>query len=76
MDEAKCWNEGRDWAIEQCKASKCFVNYVDLDINAILAAEPGVDMLCPYLVQVGVLAGTNAEYNLVDLPSDDDDGDE
>ena len=76
VNEAKCWIEGRDWAIEQCKASKSFVNGVDLDIAAILLAEPGVDMLLPYRVQIGVLAGTNAEYNLLDQASDDDDDDE
>ena len=69
---AKCWNDGRDWSIQQLKVSRCFTD-LELDIDFILETELGVDMLRPYQVQIGVLSGTQAHYNLVDLSEVEDD---
>ena len=75
VDEAKCWNDGRDWAIKVLRESKAFSDY-ELDIDLIQQNEPGVDMLCPYQVQIGAMAGDRPIYNLVDLSGEEDNEDE
>ena len=44
----------------------------ELDINATKEREPGVDMLRPYRVQIRLLAGDCAEYDLIQLDDNDD----
>ena len=68
----ECWNKGRDWAILKLADLRAFANE-DLDIGAIVINEPGVNMQRPYKIQIGVLSGDMASYNLVDLEDDDDD---
>ena len=46
VDEAKCWNDGRDWSIQQLKVSRCFTD-LELDIDFIPETELGADMLRP-----------------------------
>jgi hypothetical protein len=72
VDEVKCWTDGRKRAFDILRDSRIF-DAAELDIEAILIAEPGVDMFCPYRQQIGVLAGDRASYNLVDLEDADDD---
>jgi len=72
IDEAKCWNSGRERAITILCDSQIFTND-ELCIYTILQREPGVDMLCPYLAQIGVLADDHA---LIDLSTAYDDEDE
>jgi hypothetical protein len=71
----KCWTEGRKRAFDILRDSRIF-DAAELDIEAILIAEPGVDMFRPYRQQIGVLAGDRASYNLVDLEDVDDDEDQ
>ena len=68
----KCWNGRRDWSMQQLKVSRCFPD-LELDIDFVLETESGDDMLRPYQVQIGVLSGTQAHYNLVDLNEVEDD---
>ena len=72
VDEIGCWCEGRKETLEALHASRIFTT-AELDINLIMAAEPGVDMFRPYQRRVGVLAGDRAEYTLADLANADDD---
>ena len=44
-----------------------------MDIDFIVESEPGVDMLRPYRVHTGVLSGTQAAYDLVNLNGVEDD---
>ena len=57
------------------RESKAFSDY-ELDIDLIQQNEPGVDMLRPYQVQIGVRTGDCPIYNLVDLSGEEDDEDE
>ena len=72
VDEVDCWNRGRDWALQVLRESRAFKES-ELDIESIIQAEPGVDMLRPYCVQVGVRAGDRPIYNLVNLDGLNDD---
>ena len=55
----QCWTKGQDWAVANFFTSRAF-SLEELDINSIKEREPGVDMICPYRVQIGVLAGDRA----------------
>jgi hypothetical protein len=72
VDEVKCWNNGKNRALIILRESKAF-DSLELDIDAIIASEPGVDMFRPYCNRIGVLAGDRAEYSLVDLDNEIDD---
>eukprot|EP00956_Cyclotella_meneghiniana_P008152 scaffold10851_cov129-Cyclotella_meneghiniana.AAC.3 len=74
VDEIKCWNDGMKQAMTFLRKSKLFDDN-SLDVDYIIANEPGVDMFRPYQKQIGVLAGDRAEYDLVNLEEEDDDED-
>ena len=72
VDEVACWMNGRNDAIASLRASRLFEE-AELDIDAIVEAEPGVDMFRPYQKRIGVHAGDRAEYSLIDLEDAADD---
>ena len=71
-----CWKDGKKWSIERLSGSDVF-DVDDLDIDLILNNEPGVTMQQPYCVnkRVGVLAGDQAMYDLVDFKAENDNDD-
>ena len=66
VDVVACWTNRRSEALYALRASKSF-RAEELDIAAIISAEPGVDMFRPYRRTIGVLSGDKAEYELADL---------
>ena len=74
VDVVKCWNDGKSAALSILKDSSIFSND-ELDIELIVQQEPGVDMLRPYRVEVGVLSGDRASHDIVDLEEEKDDED-
>ena len=59
------------YTLSPVKESRAF-SEEELDIDLILEKEPRVHMLRPYRVQIGVLAGDRATYNLVDFVEETD----
>jgi len=72
---ALCWQRGREEAIAVLRNADIFLN-AELDINLIKMNEPGVDILRPYCVQIGVLAGDTPTIHIVDLSNEIDDDEE
>ena len=65
VDLEACWLHGLTAARAVLQQSGIF-DPIELDYNRILQNENGVDMLQPLGVTIGVLAGDQAEIDLLD----------